>query len=350
MKRFLGLFGSKRSTSATNRVRVRPRVEALEERSLPTVLFLPHFAHTHVTSNSGAYQSSKSGESIAVLFAGSYWQTAQGQQDQQTLTNDVQTLLGSPYLTGLAQYEPGGTITLPSLYATADDSTPIALKNDFPTNRAQNHYFVDELLAHPNLIPPATSNPQQQPIYVVFNDPGDSGDGQADYGMNWYDNAGNQAIYVATLVGSGGGVWIDQATDTFSHELAEATASAVSVSDPGRLREGSQICDNEPESGTFGYTARVDGVLVQAYWSQQDLAWIVPDGNSPNTVLRPIWSRRSFTGTYQNLTTTASVAQDTDRGTGSVSGGINARHPFAAADPSDPDETDRLGPVFGRML
>jgi hypothetical protein len=266
---------------------------------VPTVLFQSHFSGTTVTSGTGAFQYSLSGENVSLLFAGSYWQTAQGQQDQQTLTGAVKTLLGSAYLSKLAQYEPGGTIALPSLYAAANDGTPIALatggsNKNFPTLAASNNYFHNELIAHPSLVSAGTG--QQQPLYVVFNDPADSGDGVYDYGENWWDAYGNHDIYVATLARASGGINIDQATDTFSHEVAEATASAVVVNDPGYLGMGSQICDNEPEDSWWGYAYRVNGVLVQAYWSQQDRAWVVPNGNSAVVRLTPTWSGGSFTG------------------------------------------------------
>jgi hypothetical protein len=299
-------------TPSTSRPSARRRemhltLQVLEDRTVPTVVFQPNFSGTTVTSDSSAYQYSLSGEQVSLIFAGSYWQTTQGKADQKTLTSDVTTLLGSPYLTGLAQYEPDGLITLPSLYTAIYDPNAIAIDKrsgtanyNYPTNGGVNNYFGNQLTKYPSLVPPGSPSGQQQPLYVVFNDPAHSGDGQADYGENWYDANNNHCIYVATLAGAHGGVNINQATETFGHELAEATASSVVVNDPGNLKAGSQICDNEGENG-IGYEAPVDGIMVQAYWSQKDGAWIVPDGSSTTTSLRPIWSHKQFTSATQDL-------------------------------------------------
>jgi hypothetical protein len=105
-----------------------------------------------VTTDGSVYQYSLSGEQVSFIFAGSYWLTTQGKADQKTLTADVKTLMGSPYLTGLAQYEPHGTITLPSFGTAVDD--PITMPIDtrkrssnynFPTSGGVNHYIANEL-------------------------------------------------------------------------------------------------------------------------------------------------------------------------------------------------------------
>ena len=65
------------------------------------------------------------------------------------------------------------------------------------------------------------------------------------------------------------------------------------------LTDGDQIADNEPES----YSYRLDGVLVQPYWSFAYNGFIVPDGNIQDFDLSPTWKdgMTVFTGTY-NLT------------------------------------------------
>ena len=89
----------------------------------------------------------------------------------------------------------------------------------------------------------------------------------------------------------------DGFTQVFSHELAEAMAPSVHVSDPGNLNLGYQIADGEPESFGQGYTYRLrSGDLVQAYWSQRDGAWVVPDGSSQKFTLT--WATASFNNTY----------------------------------------------------
>jgi hypothetical protein len=102
-------------------------------------------------------------------------------------------------------------------------------------------------------------------------------------------------------------VWKDAFTLTLSHELAETISdpdsAGIRVNPPNglppSLNGGTQIGDNEPEpSGGIHYGYRLNGAWVQPYWSNQDQAFIVPDGYKQNFYLDPIWSGTSFGGTY----------------------------------------------------
>jgi hypothetical protein len=102
---------------------------------------------------------------------------------------------------------------------------------------------------------------------------------------------------------------VDSTTVVVSHELAESMSdldpnSGINVT-PGAnwgktgLGVGSEIGDNEPTGWRYTYRlVSPYGVLVQPYWSQQDGAYIVPDGNTQVVGLNPIWNGTSFTGTY----------------------------------------------------
>jgi phage baseplate assembly protein gpV len=277
--------------------RVRLSLETFEDRVTPTVVIQPHFPGVTETSAASAHQATLQSEPVVLIFAGSFWQTAQGQQDQATLTNSVQALVDSAYLTGLVQYGGDGKATY---FTSGTDAQPLAVVGNEPNGPDLLAYARAEIAAHPGLVPPTSANPQQQPLYFVINDPADSGPGPGTFGLNWNDGTLHTA-YVGARSLAGGALDADSFTQVFSHELAEATASAVAVSDPGGLNEGSQIADNEPEQGP-GYTYRVNGVKVQAYWSAQDSAWIIPDGSSTQTVLSPIWSNGTFTGNYNTVT------------------------------------------------
>jgi hypothetical protein len=103
--------------------------------------------------------------------------------------------------------------------------------------------------------------------------------------------------YVGAVANSGGTLDRDGFTQVFSHELAEAMVPTVHVNDPGNLNLGYQIADGEPEHFGNGYTFRLPGgSLVQAYWSQRDRGWVVPDGNRQNLALS--WATASFDNTY----------------------------------------------------
>jgi hypothetical protein len=279
--------------------RIRPRleVEAPEERLVPTAVVLPHYSGMKVTSSTSAHRQSLQSDQLVLIFAGNYWTTQQGQIDQTTIANDVTTILGSPYLTGLEQYGSDGKA---SLFTTTDSSTGLQVVGNEPTSSALNGYVKGQLNANSALKPPASSNTQEKPLYFVINDPADSGPGPYTWGENWVVN-GRHLAYVGAQTLSDGSLDMVGFTEVFSHELAEATAHAITVTDPGSLGMGDQIADNEPESA--GYYFQVDGLTLQAYWSQKDKGWIVPDGN-PVQKLNPIWAGNSFTGFYSDASAT----------------------------------------------
>jgi hypothetical protein len=276
--------------------RQRPGLEILEDRAVPTVAFTPNFAGTTQVAgpNSTIQQddaASLQSPPVVLIFTGQYWQTAQGQQDQQTLTNDAQSIVSGPYLSRLTQYGSDGKATFGGSWN--DTNAPALTGGNTPSSGDILSYVQNEINNNPNLVPP-TAGGQQAPIYFIVNDPQDSAPGPGVSGYNVSDGVTHGA-YVGASFGNNGQLNEDGFTQVFSHELAEAMAPAVHVTDPGNLNAGYQIADNEPENA-FGYTYRLNGVLVQAYWSQQDNAFVVPDGNQQTFTLTPTWSNGSFTG------------------------------------------------------
>ena len=84
--------------------RARLALEALEDRTVPTVLFIPTFgAETVQGSNEGMISPS-----VHLIFSGSSWT----QQSEQALLNSVASILAGPYLSGLTQYGSDGKATL----------------------------------------------------------------------------------------------------------------------------------------------------------------------------------------------------------------------------------------------
>jgi hypothetical protein len=83
---------------------------------------------------------------------------------------------------------------------------------------------------------------------------------------------------------------------------------------------GTQIADGEPEialpaklapnAPVGGYDARLNGTgpLVQAYWSQTDGAFVVPDGNAQTINQQPNWQGTVFQGTFNQLPAPAKVS------------------------------------------
>ncbi len=276
------------------RDRAQPGLEALEDRTVPTIAFTPHFSGTTEyappkTTIAQEHAGSLSSPSVVFIFSGSYWRTDQGKIDRQTLTGSMQSILSSPYLSALTQYGSDGKASY--FGSWQDDSTP-TLTGNTPTSSDLKSYVQAEVKSHSASAPKGSNV-----IYVVVNDPKDSVKSSSTYGYNWTDGSTLHAAYVGATTLSGGALDKDGFTWIFSHELAEAMVPAVHVTDPGGLGLGYQIADGEPENFGNGYTYRyASGNLVQAYWSQRDGAFIVPDGNSEKFTLS--WATNSFNNTY----------------------------------------------------
>src|SRR5262249_5357535 len=90
------------------------------------------------------------------------------------------------------------------------------------------------------------------------------------------------------------------------HELAErmsdGTGQGIGMNGPAGIPgdgeyANAQISDNEPDA--WRYTYRLgSSLLVQAYWSVVDQAFIVPDGSRQDVVLAPIWNGTTFTNQF----------------------------------------------------
>jgi hypothetical protein len=269
-----------------------PTLEALEDRTVPTVAFTPHFSGTSEFAPSGTtiaqeHSLSLSSPPVVLLFAGSYWNTFGGQADQTTLTNDIQSILNSPYLSALTQYGSDGHAVFNS--SLQDNSTP-PLSGNTPAVNDMVSFIRNTLSNHGMTV-------NTRALYFIINDPNSGGSSSGTFGFNWTDSQTMHAVYVGAKFFSGTGTLnVDAFTQVFSHELAEAMAPYVHVNDPGNLGLGYQIADGEPENFGNGYATRVNGVRVQAYWSQRDGAWVVPDGNQQKVLLS--WSSSTFDNTF----------------------------------------------------
>jgi hypothetical protein len=314
MRRFLNnLLRSFRTTSSATRPaparknRARLSLEALETREVPTVGFTPHFSGTGVTVPTGTTLAQEEAPSlksadVVIIFAGTDWFSNQGFANQQTLLNSIQSILDSPYLSALTQYGSDGKAHLFSEWATTS-TPPLSATNGLTPSDSDLYTFVNNQIASINRGPFRGSAPvpSANAIYLVISDPKDSSTQNGTHGYNGY-RSNNPAHYA--FVGAKGfsGSLLDQFTMCFSHELAESMVPGIQVSDPANLvpADSRQICDGEPETFGNGYGYRLHGgVLVQAYWSQNAGAFIVPDSNSQTVSLS--WPSSSFNGTF-NLT------------------------------------------------
>lgn len=288
-----------RATPQKKRAQTRLTLEALEDRLVPTVAFTPQMGNgvlPTVTSPASADSASLQNTPVVLIFTGSYWTTTQGQTDEQTMTNDVSSILGGPYLSKLTQYGSDGHAHLAGAFQT--NQTP-TLTGETPTATDLLKFVKSLTTENPGWVPSTNGKPQQAPVYVLINDPTDAGNGS--HGFNWTDGT-THAIYEGNATNSDGSINMDLFTRTFSHEIAEAITPGITVSNPGHTTDQNggpnQISDGEPDNDKSIYAFRLNGLLVQPYWSQSDYAFVVPDGNTQTLTLQPIWSGGTFTGQY----------------------------------------------------
>ncbi len=277
-------------------------IEALEERAVPTIAFTPHFG-AETTSGSQAY--SLISPNVNFVFSGSYWSTAQGQQDEANLLASAKAIMSGPYLSGLTQYGSDGK----AIFGQAWNDSGTVPSN--PSSTAVQNFLQTSITNHNAA--PGTNSWQHAPIFFVVSDPASSAGSNSGWNapgnyvqlvsFGWFRIPVNENIRMAWLstgTDSSGHVWKDGFTDLFSHELAESMVNSVVVTPPSNLpsnvKGDTQVSDNEPDGGRYQY--RLGGNLVQAYWSARDSAFIVPDGNAQMFFMDPNWTGSSFNGNF----------------------------------------------------
>jgi hypothetical protein len=284
----------KRPTPQKQKPRTRPTLEALEDRFVPTVAFTPQLGNGTLPSViSNNQQQDLQNPPVVLIFDGSQWNS----QNEQPIISAVQSIISGPYLSKLTQYHASATAPWGGSWQTTQQLTVSDGDGGHrPAAGTLQTFLQNEINANPG-------QAVKGALYVVITDPQDSnGANGAAYGENYVTDAnGNRAMYVGTAPSfSGGLVAQDTFTTVFSHELAESMAQGVTVTDPGNTGGGNQIADNEPDNFATNsfYDYRLNGNLVQAYWSQNDGAFVVPDGNTQKFTLNPLWSNGQFTGQY----------------------------------------------------
>ena len=243
---------------------------------------------------------------VNFVFSGSYWSTTQGQQDEAGMLSEAQAIMSSGYLSALTQYGSDGVANVGSHW---NDPTTVASN---PSTAAPMQTFLQRSITNHNAAP-GSNDWQHVPIFVVVSDPTSSAgsnsgwNGPGNYVQNvaigpfhFQFNENIRMIWLSTETDSSTHISKDGFTDLFSHELAESMAPAIVMTPPSSLpsnvKGDSQISDNEPDGAR--YTYRLGGNLVQAYWSNNDGAFIVPDGNSETFYMDSNWTGTSFNGNF----------------------------------------------------
>ena len=238
-------------------------LECLEERTVPTVVW----------SNAGLRSVADAGGPVIthvdvdLIFWGSGWNSAQ--TFMENVTSSVNTLMNSPFLSGLSQYRGIGTGQLLRTDLITDSSPASA----FTDTQIQN--MITAEINSGTLPPPSSDN---QLLYMVIPQPGSSAGSiggehgsvllnGAPYHYGWTINQGN----------------LDQITRIYSHELTESVTDPEVNYDTAFYvpQTEDEICDGVAQN----YTYRIDGVLVQSSLSQVDHAYDVYDGNTQKLFL-----------------------------------------------------------------
>ncbi len=263
-------------------------VEALEGREVPTVAFLPKFGGETVAT--GSSFNNMQNPTVNLIFSGNDWNTSQGFSDLLSCTSEVQSILNGPYLSGLTQYGSDGKANLG--FAMFEPNTvPSGPTRDQVQTLITN--FINKWS-----MPPGNNDWQHAPIYVVISDPTSANNSESGFNNSgtYTDSSGHsenfRLISMGTAKTSTGAIDRDGFTDLFSHELVETLTNGITIN-PGKtlpmsVRGDNQISDNEPDGRRYVY--RLDGNLVQAYWSVRDQAYIVPDHNTQRFNLFPVWN------------------------------------------------------------
>jgi hypothetical protein len=272
--------------------RAQLQVESLEERSVPAILFQPQFGVEPTTNHNGIGLNDVP---VYLLFWGSAWNSPPpGSPTMADVTSAIQSVLDSPYTSGLTQYNVDGKVHYGGSYL--DTSNPSTTGFSWTDALGVITHSTDSPDAQGRQLPDSDDTPTW-PVYVVITPPGvtASAGGASSNSLyvrpNLLDADRLPMIWLGGLTSNGfpaSGKPIDRYADNFSHELAEAiTDIGQSIPFLQNIRVDSganwtgpagdgQIGDAEAQL----YSAVINGVLEQSYWSNRDQQFLVPTSGS----------------------------------------------------------------------
>jgi hypothetical protein len=210
---------------------------------------------------------------VHLIFWGSAWNGSPN-PSRADITNTVTSMVTGPYLSALAQYRGirRGLVV---------DQTSVTTSN--PPNGFQDSDVSTMIqgLLNAGTVPEPDQDTRR--VYMVFMPPGIGSSGtftgeHTFFFFNDTDNpADSQRVRFAWVTNNG---TLDSVSEITSHEIAEAcsdpegTAFQIQPRNPSSWNEiGDSGC------GCQSVDARLNGVLVQKYWSQRDNACVAPDSD-----------------------------------------------------------------------
>jgi hypothetical protein len=210
---------------------------------------------------------------VYLLYWGNTWTaTRTSYPTPEQITAAITTLIGGPYLSGLAQYRGIKPAVLRGSTAVTSSDPPPAFTDE------QVGDFLDTQL-DAGLAPEPDRD--HQPLYIVVLPPGAYAGGDSHFvGEHTYYKRHGQRIPFAWTAASDS---LATATQTITHELVEAItdpegSAILGVAGTCRQNGWCEIADICPDPRI------VDGVTAEPYWSNLAGACIAPDRASASAV------------------------------------------------------------------
>jgi hypothetical protein len=253
----------------------RPRLEVLEDRAVPSILFGSSGPRTVGDAGGPVIPHA----AVDLIFWGAGWNAAASYRTQ--ITNSVQTIMNSPYLSGLSQYRGVGNGSL----LRTDVITSTSPGSTFTD--AQVDTFVKNNINNGVLPGPGTSGGQI--LYMVIPQPGSStgisSTGRPVGGEHDSDTSNLGRFHYGWTINPSTS-YLDGVTYIYSHELTETvtdpevnyrTAFYVPLTND-------EICDGEAQNYSYRLPAAGggNGVLVQSSLSQATHTYNVYTGQAQN--------------------------------------------------------------------
>jgi hypothetical protein len=268
---------------------LRPHaLECLEGRDLPAILFTPLTPQKAVDGGGLKLPDPE----VHLIFWGSVWDAPGGLSTATIIGAANNVLKGTfqgvqigPYLRDLGQYD--SRLGQAHLGQTVIDTSPIPAagikESDITT-------VVERAIDTGTLPDTHHTDNGNQAIYVVITPPSvvdaEKSFDAGFHNFEFRDFFTSRVNYAWVGTRASGLSTLDAFTTIFGHEIAESISNPNA--DPFGLSTGitlspgfsppndSEICDGEAQH----YTARINGNLVQSYWSQQDHAYSIPFGGT----------------------------------------------------------------------
>jgi hypothetical protein len=213
---------------------------------------------------------------VQLIFWGNAW-AGNASPSANEVTKAVANILSGPYMSGLSQYRGIGKGSLHGTTLVTSSNPP----QPFSTNDVA--HFVLNLIATGKVPKP---DDVKQIWYCVIMPTGvncnlPNVNGEHSFAMNvsysFPIDVDIDKVIFGWVMNDG---TLEGVTTIFSHELvesctnAEGTGFQVTPLDPNSWHEIGDVCE--------GITDEVNGVTVQAYWSQSDGACVIPGLLAPS--------------------------------------------------------------------